>query len=148
MKRLAILLALCLLLVGSAPASAQVYVRGGDLSHSWTCSLVGLVATLTQCQALATGVTYYITDIVVQTTTTTAGSYAIQYGTGTNCGSGTGALFPSYATASRFLAPISTAPTADIALTTPLAAVVGNAICVIGTGTNTINIQLSGFYTP
>lgn len=112
----------------------------------WTCSLAGLAASLTECQALAAARVYYVTDIVVQTTTATAGSYAIQTGTGTNCGSTTAALFPVNSTAARFIAPISTQPTAVISLTTPLVSPAGAAICVIGTATNTINIQISGYY--
>lgn len=145
MKRVLLLLALlaCLLAV---PASAQFYIRDGGLSTSWSCSLAGLVASLTECKAAVTGRTYYITDIVVGTTTATSGDYSIQSGTSTNCGSNTTALFPVNSTAALFKAPIAANPSTMVSLTTPIVATVSHAICVIGTGTNTINIQISGFY--
>ncbi len=117
---------------------------------AWTCGLAGLAATLTECQALAAGRTYYITDIVVGTTTTTAGDYSIQSGTGTNCGTGGTAVFPAApgTTSNRFKAPISSGPVGAITFKQPLAVTTAHAVCVIGTATNTININLSGYYLP
>lgn len=116
----------------------------------WVCGLAGLAASLTECKALAAGRTYYITDIVVGTTTTTSGDYSIQSGTGTNCAAATTAVFPAApgTTSSRFKAPISSSPPGTISLTTPIAVTAAHAICVIGTATNTININLSGYYLP
>jgi hypothetical protein len=115
----------------------------------FTCSLAALVASLTECQAApAAGLRYYITDIVVQTTTATAGDYSIQSGTGTNCGTATAAVFPKHATTARFKAPIAANPTAVINFTTPIAVTTAHALCVIGHGTNTINVQISGFVAP
>lgn len=116
----------------------------------WTCGLAGLAATLTQCQALVAGRTYYITDIVVGTTTTTAGDYAIQSGTGTNCATGTTVVFPSAPAdaAARYKAPISSGPIGVIALRQPIPVTAAHAICVIGTAINTINVNLSGYYLP
>lgn len=117
---------------------------------AWTCGLAGLAASLTECKALAAGRTYYITDIVVGTTTTTSGDYSIQSGTGTNCATATAAVFPAApgTTSSRFKAPISSNPVATISLREPLVVTAAHAICVIGTVTNTININLSGYYLP
>lgn len=117
---------------------------------AWTCGLAGLAASLTECKALAAGRTYYITDIVVGTTTTTAGDYSIQSGTGTNCGTGTTAVFPAApgTTSSRFKAPISSGPVGVISFKVPLAVTAAHAVCVIGTATNTININVSGYYLP
>jgi hypothetical protein len=140
MKRLLIIL---LVLALPMTASGQVV-----LGRTWTCSLAGLVATLTECQAVPTDATdyYVITEMVIQSTTGTAGDYAIQTGTGVNCVTGTAALFPSVSTSARFKAPIAANPPAVIVFNrTPLAAPAGAAICVIGHGTNTINIQLNGF---
>src|SRR5512133_3208397 len=116
----------------------------------WTCGLAGLAATLTQCQALAAGRTYYITDIVVGTTTTTAGDYAIQSGTGTNCATGTMVVFPAAPAdaAARYKAPISSGPVGVIALRQPIPVTAAHAICLIGTATNTINVNLHGYYLP
>ena len=138
-------LILLLVLLTAVPADAQFYSRVGSLGQTWTCSLAGLAASLTQCKALAAGVQYYITDIVVGTTTTTAGSWAIQSGTGTNCDTTTTAVYPVNSTSARFLAPISTAASLVITTTTPVPITRAHAVCVIGTNTNTINIQISGF---
>jgi hypothetical protein len=119
-----------------------------DSAKRWTCALNALAASLTECKALTAGRTYFITDIVVQTTTTTSGQFAIQSGTGTNCGSNTAAVFPSSDAAHRYNAPITSSPLAHISFITPLAVTVSHAVCVIGTATNTISITLSGFYTP
>jgi hypothetical protein len=120
-----------------------------DPRQTFACSLTGLAATLTQCQALTAGRTYHITDIVVQTTTTTAGTYAIRSGAGTNCADATAQVFPRSGTgADRNTAPISSQPTAVISPTVQLEVTAGHAICVIGAATNTINITILGFYTP
>ena len=142
---LALMVLVSILLMSSA--QAQFYIRDGSLSHSWTCSLVSLAASLTQCIGVPSPSTqaYSITDIVVGTTTATSGTYSVQAGTGTNCATNTVPLFPARNTADRFNAPVTANPSTMISFTTPITAPAGNAICVIGVGTNTINIQLSGF---
>lgn len=121
--------------------------QGGPVE--WSCTLSGIAATLTQCQAApGAGLSLYVTDIVVQTTTTTSGTYAVQYGTGTNCGTGTAALFPGGATANRWNAPITTSATSNFSFTTPLVVPANNALCVIGVATNTIRIQMNGYTAP
>lgn len=129
---------------GQMQVSGQ-YKRYGSETF-WTCGLNSLAATLTQCQtAPGANLVLYVTDIMVQTTTTTSGTYAIQTGTGTNCATGTAALFPVSGTANRFNAPPTTAPMSIINLQTPLKVPANAAICVIGVATNTISIQLIGF---
>lgn len=138
MKRIALIAAL--LLLPTFASGQAVFPRG-----MWTCSLAALAAALTECQAVSTSPDYYVvTQIIVQTTTATSGDYAVRTGTGTNCGSGTAGLFPSDVS-KTFKAPIAANPTAVINFNPPLAAPVGAALCVIGTGTNTINIQLVGW---
>lgn len=112
----------------------------------WGCGLNNLAATLTQCQAApGAGLTLVLTDIIVQTTTTAAGTFSVQYGTGANCVTAPGALFPISGTANRWSSPtISQAPM-HFQLVTPIFAAANNAICVIGVATNTINIQLGGY---
>jgi hypothetical protein len=108
---------------------------------------MGQNATLTQCQAAATSpLRYYITSIAVQTTTATAGTFSIQTGTGSNCGTGTAFLFP--AISGSWTAPINANPTSSIFFNPPLRAPVGAALCVAGTTTNTINIQIMGYTQP
>jgi hypothetical protein len=124
----------------------ELFVRMGG-SVRFTCALTGLAATLTQCQAAPSGpVKLYITGLYVQTTTGTAGSYSVQTGFGTNCASSTAPLFPANATSARFVAPTNGLDAIDFNV--PIAAPTGNAICVIGTATNTINIQIVGYVAP
>jgi len=131
----------------AADVTGNIFVVEGG-PNRFTCTQHALVATLTQCQAApAASFRNYVTDITVDTTTATAGTYAIQYGTGTNCVTGTTALYPSDATTSRWTAPVLGAPEI-ISFRTPLVPATANAICVIGTATNTINIQLNGYIAP
>ncbi len=141
---LLILLCLSLSADGQQQTSGQ-YKRYGSDSF-WTCGLNALAATLTQCQAApGANLVLYITDIMVQTTTATSGTFAIQTGTGANCVTGTAALFPVSGTANRFNAPPTSAPMSVINFQTPLKVPANTAVCVIGVATNTISIQLAGF---
>lgn len=116
---------------------------------TWSCGLNAIAASLTQCQAApGAGLKLYLTDITVQTTTTTSGTYALQTGTGSNCGTGTAALFPVSGTGNRFNAPITTQSASNFSFTTPLVAPANSAICLIGVATNTISIQLQGYTAP
>jgi hypothetical protein len=115
----------------------------------WTCTLANLANTLTQCVAPpAAGLRHYITDITVQTTTATSGQYAIQTGTGSNCGTSTAPLFPSSSTSDRWNAPTNASASDTKNFTSPLKPTTLHAICVIGTATNTITIQLQGYDAP
>lgn len=124
-------------------AGAQ-FVRLGS-SQDWHCDLTGVAASLTQCLAApAAGVISYVTDITVDTTTSTAGTYYLSYGTGSNCGTGTNRLWPINWSVT---APVLGAPQ-KIHFQTPITPVAANAVCVFGTATNTINISLEGYYAP
>lgn len=125
--------------------TGQVGVFPAIVNNPFTCSLSGLAATLTQCAAASAGLRYYITGMSFQTTTATAGTFSIQQGTGTNCGTNTAAIFPANATSARWTAPISTSPSAYIAVVPAKGTNVGYALCVIGTATNTINIEIWGY---
>jgi hypothetical protein len=151
----------CIASVGQATGAATIVQKAADFA-SWaspgigepargqrfSCSLSALANSLTQCQALSAGLRYFVTDVVVGTTTATAGDYSIQTGTGTNCAAGTTALFPAASTSARFKAPIAANPSTAANFTTPLVTAAGHAICVIGTATNTINIQITGYVAP
>jgi len=145
MKRL--ILTLLFILAVPWLSHAQTYIRPGNLTASWRCTLVGLAATLTQCQAVpvVSSQRHYITDIIVGTTTTTPGTYSVQYGTGTNCATGTTALFPSTGTGDRFDAPAIAQGMNSFHFITPLQPAAGAAICVIGEATDTIDIVIHGF---
>lgn len=127
---------------------SQKYTRYGS-DTLWTCGLNALAATLTQCQAApGANLSLYVTDIIAGTTTTTSGTFGVQTGTGTNCGTGTAALFPVSGTANRFNAPPTTATLLGLHFQTPLKVPANSAVCVIGVATNTINVQLIGFTAP
>ena len=136
------LVAALLLILAPTPSPGQV-------APTWSCGLNALAATLTECQAApGAGLRLYLTDLVVQTTTAVSGTYAVQYGTGTNCVTGTTALLPVSGTANSFNAPITSEGADFVNFKTPIRAGVNTAICVIGTLTNTISIQLSGYIGP
>jgi hypothetical protein len=137
MKKLFAVLALVLPLLASA----------GPLDR-FTCSLTGVAATLTQCQAApSAGQRLVITDLTVQTTTATSGQYALQAGTGANCAVGTVAIFPAASTAARWNANTTAQGVTHIRFTTPLVLPEATSLCVMGTATNTIVVQVAGFKT-
>lgn len=132
--------------VGSVDG-VQFYRFGGPVP--WSCSLDAIAATLTQCQAApGAGLKLYLTDIVAQSTTATAGLFLIRYGTGTNCGTGTTSLLPAAATVVRLAHPANTAAPTSIKLQVPLATAANNAICAVGVATNTLTVQMSGYTAP
>lgn len=130
---------------GSAATSGNpIQIALNAPTKPWDCALAALVASLTQCQAAPAAGRLYITDITVVTTTATAGTWAVEFGTGTNCGTGTTKLFPSLNGPATWTAPVTGAPQ-KLMFATPLQPAALNAICVIGTATNTINVELEGF---
>jgi len=115
----------------------------------WTCSLDNIGATLTLCKANQDpALKLYITDIFAQSTTATAGLMLIQYGTGANCGTGTTSLFPSSASVPRIVYPSNALFTGGIAFNGPLIVPGGKDLCVLGTVTNTVTIQMIGYMAP
>jgi hypothetical protein len=148
MKRIFLLAAIAFAL--SANAAPPVEVVPGEVPHRFSCGVTAQAASLLECQALTAGRTYYITDVVAQSSTGTAGTFAIQSGTGTNCGTTTTAVFPAppMTTSARFASPPNTSAPFVVAFTTPIKVTAGHAICAIGVGTNTLNLQISGFYLP
>jgi len=111
-----------------------------------TASATGAASTATATLAApAAGFKIYITDITVDTTTATAGTWRLETGTGTNCATGTAALYPNSANA--WTAPVLGAPQ-HFTFTTPLSAPAAAAVCILGVVTNTVNIDLTGFIAP
>lgn len=144
-----------LLLVGLvAPAAAQLPVGTQGTRGQWQCSLDNIGASLTQCQAtpgaagFQTGMRYYITSLVAQSTTATGGQFLVETGTGSNCGTGTAALLPAAAGVARLAAPGNTVAPLVILFASPLQAPLDSAVCVLGVGTNTTTITLTGFVNP
>lgn len=127
-----------------------LYTRPGG-PVLWACSLDNIGATLTQCIAASgAGLRYYVTDVVIASTTATAGQFLIRTGTGANCGTGTASLFPSAATVVRYPYPgnTSTIGSTTIHLSTPVAAPAATAICIICVVTQTCTVQMAGFTAP
>ena len=125
-------------------------VRTDPHSARWTCALDNIAATLTECKAAAgAGLKHWITSVVAVSTTTTAATFAIRAGTGTNCGTGTAGILPGASTSRTYVLPASTAApfqsSSVSGIGTPSAA---QAICVIGAATNTTNIVISGYTAP
>ena len=129
------------LAVKSVPANATAF----------TCGVVGQAASLLECAALAAGRRYVITSVIAGSNTSTATSFAIQSGTGTNCGTATTQVFPPppMTTSARYVGPANTAPPSFYPLSPGLVVTTAHAVCVIGLGTNTANVMISGYYyTP
>ena len=143
-----------LIIAGLVGVSAFVLTRAPGVEAQsgqgtpFTCSADNIGATLTRltgCTAPDPGLTFYVTDIIAQSTTTTSGQFILRYGTGTNCGTGTTSLFPSAATAARIASPANTAAPTVIPFRTPLRVPDGKDVCVLGVATNTTTIQLVGY---
>lgn len=153
MRRAALAAIVLAALVSARPAaqlstsSAALYPAG--LVSTFTCGFTGIAASLTQCQAApASGLKLYVVSLHIQTTTTTSGTYALQSGTGTNCATGTAAVFPVSGTANRFNAPITSNAMASLTFPVPLALPAASAVCVIGVATNTVSGQITGYIAP
>ena len=145
----------------TAGTNGNVIRSSGDLAGNqyqvlpiaWSCNQQALAATLTQCQAApGAGYSLYVTGWIALTTTTTAGTYRLAYGTGTNCGTGTTALYPAPGLSGgtrTITAPISTAAPHNINLgPTGIKVPAANAMCVVGVATNTIDIVVMGYTAP
>jgi len=128
------------------PNSAQAQALGGQKRELWSCSVDNIGATLTLCKGNPDFQrALFITDIVTQSTTTTGGTFGLQYGTGSNCGTGATAVFPSSTTTARFSSPASTSPAGIIQLLSPVRVPQGKDLCLLGVGTNTTTAQIQGY---
>jgi hypothetical protein len=112
----------------------------------WSCSVDNIGATLTVCKYHPDpSKRLYITDIVASSTTATGGQMLLEYGTGTNCGTGTTALFPSAASAVRFGYPGNASAPAMLRFQTPVIVPYGKDLCVLAVNTNTISLHVVGY---
>jgi hypothetical protein len=117
------------------------------------CTADNIAASLTEltgCGVPGASLSIYITNLIAVSTTTTAGTFQVRYGTGTNCGTGTVAIFPPVSTSRTYGLPASNAATGpfNLPLFTPVKIPANNAVCVIGAATNTTNIIITGFIAP
>lgn len=119
-----------------------------DHPNRISCGVDTIAATLTEmtgCAAPAAGLSIYITDVIAQSTTATAGQFILRQGTGTNCGTGTASVFPSAASVIRFAAPGNGVAPLAVSLKTPIKLTAANALCLLGVATNTVTAQVVGF---
>lgn len=124
------------------------YMRNGGAT-SWSCSLDNIGATLTKCATSpGAGLRYYVTDIIINSTTATGGQFELQTGTGTNCGTGTANFFPAATTTARFGYPGNAAASLFMQFTTPLTPPQNVDICIKCIATNTCAVQMQGFTAP
>ena len=152
MKRPALLAILFLALLPPAPVQAQSYP-----GVQFTCSADDIGATLTiltGCRSTEPMMRRYITSVVAQSTTTTSGQFILRYGNAVNvggtanCGTGTPSLLPSAATAARIASPANTAAPTVLLFSTPIILPPDKDLCVLGVGTNTTTIQVTGYVAP
>jgi len=125
-----------------------------DHPNRFSCSADNIAATLTELSAGCSAATVpstaslYITDVIAQSTTATAGQFILRSGTGTNCGTGTTSVLPSAATVVRFSAAGNGVAPTVINFTTPIKVTADHGLCVLGVATNTVTIQVTGFIAP
>jgi hypothetical protein len=118
----------------------SLFTRPGG-SGAWSAFQAALSTSLTQLLAAPSGsMQIWLTDVEVQSTTTTASTFQLKYGTGVNCGTGTTTVSPLYVSPASTANP--TVITRNMAFSIPAA----NAICgVCGSATNTCFVHVSGF---
>jgi hypothetical protein len=148
MRRLAF--AALVLLALFTRTEAQPSIAGHQQGTTgWSCSLDDIGATLTLChRAAEEGSTLYITDLVGQSTTGTAGQFILRTGTGSNCGTGTASLLPSAATAARIAYPANTGTPVVLRFGTPIRVPHGKDLCLLGIATQTFSGQIWGYVGP
>jgi hypothetical protein len=144
-----ILLLLCVCILTAQVNFSSPLVNTPVQGARFSAGFSSIAATLTQVQAApVAGMSLYITDIDIQTTTTTSGTYSFQSGTGTNCATGTAAIFPVSGTGNKFNAPITSNAMAQFSFQTPIKLASATALCVIGVATNTVSGQVMGYTAP
>jgi hypothetical protein len=149
MRRLALLVAL-LLLVASV-ASAQTGRTVIDHPNRFAANVADIGATLTEIGAVVSGSSYYVTGIVLVSSTATGGTFALRAGTGTNCASNVVGVWPQPGVSSPTLTypyPANTTAPYVIQFSIPIKAPVGSAICLVGTATNLARGAVLGFVAP
>lgn len=135
-------------LILAIPAAGQL--RTNPVGY-FNAGHAGVGAALTQVKGIVpAGLSIYVTDITVQSTTATAGTaWALRSGTGTDCATGTTAVYPVSSTSESWgFYPGNTAAQMTIRLLTPLKLADGHALCAIGVGTNLLRIQATGYVAP
>jgi hypothetical protein len=137
-----------LALASSAWAQGRVTL---DHPQRFAASVADIGATLTEIQAAVTGQAIYVTDVILQSSTATAGTFALRSGTGTNCATNPIGVMPQPGVATPTLTlgyPGNASAPLQIALSMPFRLPAGTALCIIGTATNLARGQVHGFKSP
>jgi hypothetical protein len=124
----------------------------------WTCSLDALEDVPTLCkEGSGSGLRLYVTDVIAQSTTTTAGLFNLLASPKTAAGSADciaggdpPTLFPAGLTGgtTRFAAPASTAKPLMRMFPKPLIVPSGSDLCAVGDPSNPVTVQLVGYLAP
>jgi hypothetical protein len=121
---------------------ANQFSLSQTISTNTTTQIVPAITTIN-----GVPVRIYVTDVILDTTTAgTATSIQLKFGTGSNCGTGTGNLSAvTYADT----AVSGAAPTINT-FRIPYQAPLNNAVCATQAGTTpgTVIVELHGFYAP
>lgn len=144
---------LILLLLLALPAAVSMAPKAEAQTTqypNWTCSVDAVAASLVLCQPRNpdASLSMFITGIEAQSTTSTAGQFLLQYGTGTACGTGTTSIFPSSAAVVRVPYPANTSAPTFITFPNALRVPKGNDLCVLAVATNTFSGQIVGYSSP
>jgi hypothetical protein len=149
MRRLALLVVLLLLV--ATVASAQQGRTVIDHPNRFAANVADVGATLTEIGAAITGQAYYVTGIVLTSSTATGGTFAIRAGTGVNCASNVTGIWPQPGVSSPTLTypyPANTTQPYVIQFSIPIRAPSANALCLVGTATNLARGAVLGFTAP
>jgi hypothetical protein len=148
MRRFALLgIVLALLLPATGETQAVV-------GQPWTCAVDNQDDSTVRCIAAPEpGMRLYVTDVLAQSTTATAGLFNLVHGTAAalggsaNCATGETTFFPPGAV-SRYAAAANTLPATSYRPRQPLIVPAGRDVCVVGDGGNAVTVQLFGYVAP
>ena len=141
-------LLLLVLAVTQAGAQSRVII---DHPQRFAANVGDIGATLTEIVAATTGQYIYVTTIILSSSTSTAGTFALRAGQGSNCATNPVGLFPQPGVSSptlTYVYPANTAVPLVITLQPPVRAPAGYALCLVGVATNLARGQVHGFIAP
>jgi len=141
-------LLLLVLAVTQAGAQSRVII---DHPQRFAANVGDIGATLTEIVAATTGQYIYVTTIILSSSTSTAGTFALRAGQGANCATNPVGVFPQPGVSSptlTYVYPANTAVPLVITLQPPVRAPSGYALCLVGVATNLARGQVHGFIAP
>jgi len=129
--------------------TGQFYNRPGTISSDFQCTVTSVGTTVVKCaSAPAAGTAYHITQIIFQSTTSTANQFQVLSGTkaSTECDTTQAAVFPSDAVGTKWVGVANTVAPAYINFY-PVALHLAAAkdLCVVGIATNLTKLTAIGY---